>query len=54
MPIIRQVDNVLNKLMAQYRGELGFIDSTRASDFTWSEFSFECGTWSTAKMFTWG
>ena len=54
MAIIHQVDNILNRLMSQYRGQMGFIDSTRASDFSWSEFAFECGTWKTAKMFTWG
>lgn len=54
MAIIHQVDNILNRLMAQYRGEVGFIDSFKASDYTWNEFSDACDTWNNSQYFTWG
>ena len=54
MAIIHQVDNVLNRLMAQYRGVVGFIDSFKASDYTWSEFSTTCDTWNNSQYFIWG
>ena len=49
-----QVNNILNRLMSMYRGEVGFIDSGHASYFTWSEFSEFCNNWNNAKYFTWG
>lgn len=54
MAIIHQVDNILNRLMSQYRGTMGFIDSFKASDFTWHEFSKTCGTWNNSEYFIWG
>lgn len=55
MAIYHQVNNILNRLMSQWRGESGFVDSTKASEYTWEEFSFHAQKWYIAKnFFTWG